>query len=91
MLVSSLYFRAHTNVGLKEEIPEECNDYDDNDVMMMMMLRHHIPRLPSPFASSTVSKRTKPDTSDLCATLTKFIASRDTHKSDCESMTRKSS
>ena len=37
--------------------------------------------------SSTVSKMKKSDSSDLCATLTKFIASRD--KSDSENTTKK--
>jgi hypothetical protein len=31
MLVSSLYFRTHTNFGLEEEVPEERNDDDDDD------------------------------------------------------------
>ena len=31
MLVSSLYFRTHTNVGLQEEVHEQHDDYDDDD------------------------------------------------------------
>jgi len=81
MLVSSLYFRTHTNVGLQEEVHEQHND-DDNDIAS----ESHTPS-PSLSTSSTVSKRKKPDTSDLCTTLTKFIASRD--KSDSVSSTKK--
>ena len=82
MLVSSLYFRTHTNVGLQEGVPEERNDDDDDDDS-----ESHTPS-PSQSTSSTVSKRKKKyNTSDLCATLRKFIASRD--KSDSESTTKK--
>jgi hypothetical protein len=81
MLVSSLYFRTHTNVGLQEEVHEQQND-DDDDIAS----ESHTPS-PSLSTSSTVSKRKKPDTSDLCTKLTKFIASRD--KSDTESSTKK--
>jgi hypothetical protein len=91
MLVSSLYFRTHTNVGLQEEVHEQHNDdddddnYDDDDDDIAS--ESHTPS-PSLSTSSTVSKRKKkPDTSDLCTTLTKFIASRD--KSDSESSTKK--
>ena len=81
MLVSSLYFRTHTNVGLQEEVPEERDDDDD------IASESHTPS-PLQSTSSTVSKRKKKsDTSDLCATLRKFIASRD--KSDSESTTKK--
>jgi len=31
MLVSSLYFRTHMNVGLQEEVHEQHNDDDDDD------------------------------------------------------------
>ena len=59
------------------------NDDDDDDTAS----ESHTPS-PSLSTSSTVSKRKKkPDTSDLCTTLTKFIASRD--KSDSESSTKK--
>jgi hypothetical protein len=82
MLVSSLYFRTHTNVGLQEEVHEQHND-DDDDIAS----ESYTPS-PSLSTSSTVSKRKKkPDTSDLCTTLTKYIASRD--KSDTESSTKK--
>ena len=86
MLVSSLYFRTHTNVGLQEEVSEERNDDDDDDDDDDIASESHTP---SPSLSiSTVSKRKKKsDTSDLCATLRKFIASCD--KSDSESTTKK--
>jgi len=59
------------------------NDDDDDDTAS----ESHTPS-PSLSTSSTVSKRKKkPDTSDLCTTLTKFIASCD--KSDSESSTKK--
>ena len=87
MLVSSRYFRTHTNVGLREEVPEERNDDDDDDDDDDIASESHTPS-PSQSTSSTVSKRKKSDTSDLCATLRKFIASRD--KSDTESTKRKS-
>jgi len=83
MLVSSLYFRTHTNVGLQEEVPEERSDDDDDN---NISLESHTPS-PSLSTSSTVSKRKKSDTSDLCATLRKFIASSD--KSDSEITTKK--
>jgi hypothetical protein len=80
MLVSSLYFRTHTNVSLQEEVHEQHNDDD-------IALESHTPS-PSLSTSSTVlRRRKKPDTSDLCTTLTKFIASR--NKSDRESSTTK--
>ena len=83
MLVSSLYFRTHTNVGLQEEVPEERDDDDDDDDIAF---ESHTPS-PSLSTSSTVSKRKKSDTSDLCAMLRKFFASHD--KSDSESTTKK--
>jgi hypothetical protein len=52
MLVSSLYFRTHTNVGLQEEVSEERNDDDDDDIAS----ESHTPS-PSLSTSSTVSKR----------------------------------
>ena len=86
MLVSSLYFRTHTNVGPQEEVHDQHNDDDDDDDDDIAS-ESHTPS-PSLSTSSTVSKRKKkPDTSDLCTTLTKFIASRD--KSDSESSTKK--
>jgi len=88
MLVSSLYFRTHTNVGLQEEVHEQHNDDDNDDDDDDIASESHTPS-PSLSTSSTVSKtkKKKPDTSDLCTTLTKFIASRD--KSDSESSTKK--
>ena len=90
MLVSSLYFRTHTNVGLQEEVHEQHDDYDDDDDDDDddTVLESHTPS-PSLSTSWTVSKmkKKKPDTSDLCTTLTKFIASRD--KSDSEGSTKK--
>jgi hypothetical protein len=87
MLVSSLYFRTHTNVGLQEEVPEErSGGGDDDDDNVDTASESHTPS-PSLSTSSTVSKRKKSDTSDLCATLKKFIASHD--KSDIESTTKK--
>ena len=83
MLVSSLYFRTHTNVGLQEEVPEERDDDDDDDDIAF---ESHTPS-PSLSTSSTVSKRKKSDTSDLCAMLRKFFASHD--KSDSEITTKK--
>ena len=84
MLVSSLSFRTHTNVGLQEGVPEERDDDDDDDDITSES--HTLSPLQS--TSSTVSKRKKKsDTSDLCATLRKFIASRD--KSVSESTTKK--
>jgi len=88
-LVSSLYFRTHTNVGLQEEVHEERNDDnddDDDDDKVDTASESHTPSS-SLSTSSTVSKRKKSDSSDLCATLTKFIASRD--KSDSENTTKK--
>jgi hypothetical protein len=76
--VSSLYFRTHTNLGLQGEVPDD----DDNNTVSAS----HTPS-PSLSTSSTVLKRKKHDTSDLCATLKKFIVSHD--KSDCENMTQK--
>ena len=88
MLVSSLYFRTHTNVGLQEEVHEQHNDDDDDDNDDDDTASESHTPSPSLSTSSTVSKRKKkPDTSDLCTTLTKFIASRD--KSDSESSTKK--
>jgi hypothetical protein len=92
--VSSVYFRTHTNLALQDEVPEERNDDDDNDDNddnddddVDTASASHTPS-PSLSTSSTVSTRKKKhDTSDLCATLKKFIASRD--KSDCEIMTEK--
>jgi hypothetical protein len=82
MLVSSLYFGTPTNVGLEEEVHEQHDD-DDDDIAS----ESHTPS-PSLSTSSTVSNRKKKsDTSDLCTTLTKFIASRD--KSESESSTKK--
>jgi hypothetical protein len=98
MLVSSVYFRTHTNVGLPEEVPEECNNDDDDDDDDIAS-QSHTPS-PSLSTSSAVSKRKKKsclllplawvsaksptlavaasnDTSDLCAMLRKFIASRE--------------
>jgi hypothetical protein len=83
MLVSSLYFRTHTNAGLQEEVPEERNDDDDDDNNIASQSHAPSPSL----STSTVSKRKKSVTPDLCATLRKFIASRD--KSDSESTTKK--
>jgi hypothetical protein len=88
--ISSLYFGTHTSLALQEEVPEGRNDDDDDDNDdddADTTSASHAPS-PSPSTSSTVSKKKKKhDTSDLCAKLTKFIASRD--KSDCESMTKK--
>lgn len=76
-----LFFRTHMNVELEEGVFEERNDDNDN------VSETHTPS-PSPSASSAVSKRKKKSyTSDLCDTLTRFIASRD--KSDSEGMTKK--
>ena len=93
MLVSSLYFRTHTNDGLQEAVHEQHNDDDDNDDDDDddddddIASESHTSS-PSLSISSTVSKRKKkPGTSDLCTTLTKFIASRD--KSDSEGSTKK--
>jgi hypothetical protein len=73
-------------VELQEEVLEERNDDDDDDNVDTAS-ESHTPS-PSLSASSTVSKRKKKsDTSEFCATLTKFIASRD--KSDSESTTKK--
>jgi hypothetical protein len=87
--ISSLYFRTHMNLALQDEVPEQRNDDDDHDNDdddVDTTSASHTPS-PSLSTSSTVLKKKKHDTSDLCATLTKFIASRD--KSDCESMTKK--
>jgi hypothetical protein len=86
MLVSSLYFRTHTNVDFHEKVHEQHNDdYNDDDDDIAS--ESHTPS-PSLSTSSTFSKRKKkPDTSDVCTTLVKFIASRD--KSDSESSTKK--
>jgi hypothetical protein len=94
--ISSLYFRTHTNLALQDEVPEERDDDDDdddddgddNDVDDVdTVSASHTPS-PSLSTSSNVSKKKKKhDISNLCATLTKFIASRD--KSECESMTKK--
>jgi hypothetical protein len=63
-------------------VPEERND-DDDDIASESHTPSH-----SLSTSSTVSgRKKKSDTSDLCATLRKFIASRD--KSDSESTTKK--
>jgi hypothetical protein len=86
MSVSSLYFRTYWNVGLQEEVHEQHNDDDDVDDDDVIALESHTPSPPLS-TSSTVSKRKKPDTSDLCTTLTKFIASR--YKSDSKSSTKK--
>ena len=69
------------NVGLQEEVHEQHNDDDDDDDDNNnddddddIASELHTPS-PSLSTSSTVSKRKKkPDTSDLCITLTKFIA-----------------
>jgi hypothetical protein len=90
VLVSFLYFRTHTNAGIQEEVHEQHNDDDDDDNDDNdddIASESHTPS-PSLSTSSTVPKRKKkPDTSDLCTTLTKFIASRD--KSNSESSTKK--
>jgi hypothetical protein len=87
--VSSLYFRTHANLALQDEVPEEHDDDDDDDSddddVDTALASHTLS--PSLSTSSNISKENKHDTSDLCATLTKFIASRD--KSNCESMTKK--
>ena len=87
-MVSSLYFRTHTNVGLHEEVHEERNDgnYDDDYDNVDTASESHTPSQ-SLSTSSTGSKRKKSDSSYLCATLTKFIASRG--KSDNENTTKK--
>ena len=54
MLVSSLYFRTHTNVGLQEEVHEERNDDnddDDDDKVDTASESHTLS--PSPYTSST--------------------------------------
>jgi hypothetical protein len=71
MLVSSPYFRTHKNVGLQVEVPEKRNGDDVDTASESHTLSS------SQSTSSTVSKRKKSDTSDLCATLTKFTASRE--------------
>ena len=55
-------------------------------MITLIMLRNHT-LSPSLCTSSTVSKRKNSDSSDLCATLTKFTASCD--KSDSENTTKK--
>ena len=82
MLVSCLYFRTHTNVGLQEEVHEERSD----DYKVDTTSESHT-LSPSLATSSTVSKMKKPDSPDLCVKLTKFIASRD--KSYSENTTKK--
>jgi hypothetical protein len=75
MLVSSLYFRTHTNVGLQEEVPEERNDDDgdDNDDDYIAS-ESHTPS-PSLSTSSTVSKRkTKFDVRHLRCVITKLTS-----------------
>jgi len=53
-MVSSLYFRTHTNIGLEEEVPEErIDDKDDDDDDIAS--ESHTPS-PSLSTSSTVSK-----------------------------------
>ena len=84
MLVSSLYFRTLTNVGLQEEVHEERSDDNDDDKVDTASESHTVS--PS-LSTSTVSKRKKSESSDLCATLTKLIASRD--KLDSEHTTKK--
>ena len=88
MLVSTLYFRTHINVGLQKEVHEERNDDNDDgdDTKVDTASESHTP-FTSLSTSSTVSKRKKSYSSDLCATLTKFIASRE--KSDSENTTKK--
>jgi hypothetical protein len=81
MLVSSLYFRTHTNVGFQEEVHEQHNDDDDNDDGISS--ESHTPSQSLSTSSTVSKKKKKPDTSDLCTTLNKFIASRD--KSNSES------
>ena len=57
-MVSSLYFRTHTNIGLEEEVPEECTDDkddDDDDDDDDIASESHTPS-PSLSASSTVLK-----------------------------------
>jgi hypothetical protein len=85
-----LFFRTHTNAELEEGVLEERNDNDDDDDDDddddYNASETHTPS-PSLSTSSTVSKRKKSNTSDLCETLTRFIASRD--KSDSEGMTKK--
>jgi hypothetical protein len=85
--ISSLYFRTHANLLIQDEVPEERNDddddNDDDDVAVDTASASHTPS-PSLSTSSNISKRKKKhDTSDLCATLTKFIASRDKLDSEC--------
>ena len=88
MLVSTLYFRTHINVGLQKEVHEERNDDNDDgdDTKVDTASESHTPS-PALSTSSTVSKRKKSDSSELCAALTKFIASR--AKSDGEHKTKK--
>jgi hypothetical protein len=87
--ISSLYFRTHTNLPLQDEVREVRNDddddddNDDDDVAVETASASHTPS-PSLSTSSNISKRKKKhDTSDLCATLTKFIASREKPESEC--------
>jgi hypothetical protein len=91
--ISSLYFRTHTNLALQPEVPEERdhddddNDDDNNDDDDVDTASASLTPSPSVSTSSTVSKKKKHDTSDLRATLTKFVASRD--KSDRQGMTKR--
>jgi hypothetical protein len=90
--ISFLCFRTHTNLAIQDEVPVERNDGDDNDDDDDddddddTASASHTPS-PSLSAASNAPKKKRYDTSDLCATLTKFIASRD--KPDSESMTKK--
>jgi hypothetical protein len=84
IIVSSFFFRTYTNIENEEEATEDHNDDDDEDNSNTR--EKHTPS-PSVSASSTDSKRKRSNTSDLCETLTRFIASRD--KSYREGTTKK--
>jgi len=55
-MVSSLYFRTHTNIGLEEEVPEECTDDKDDDDDDDDIASESHTLSPSLSASSTVLK-----------------------------------
>ena len=82
LCISFLFFyRTYTNIENEKEATE---DHDVDDHSSNTREKH----TPSPSVSaSTDSKRKRSDTSDLCETLTRFIASRD--KSYREGTTKK--
>ena len=51
-MISFLYFRTRTSIGLEEEVPEKCSDDDD------IASESHTPS-PSLSASSTILKLKK--------------------------------